>query len=71
MERIEKVVDDLVSKLDKNSNLSKALAEMQTSISTDNKASVKVKDVSKKTEQVLKDYNKNPSCHYRTAKKKT
>lgn len=58
MERIEKVVDDLVSKLDKNSNLSKALAEMQTSISTDNKASVKVKDVSKKTEQVLKDYNK-------------
>lgn len=58
MERIEKVVDDLVSKLDKNSNLSKALAEMQTSISTDNKASVKAKDVSKKTEQVLKDYNK-------------
>lgn len=58
MESMEKVVDDLVTKLDKNSNLSKALAEMQTSINTDKKASVKSKDLSKKTEAVLKDYNK-------------
>lgn len=58
MESMEKVVDDLVTKLDKNSNLSKVLAEMQTSINTDKKASVKSKDLSKKTEAVLKDYNK-------------
>lgn len=58
MERLEKQVDDLVMKLDKNSNLSKALAEMQKSINTDKKASVKSKDVSEETEAVLKDYNK-------------
>lgn len=58
MERLEKQVDDLVMKLDKNSNLSKALAEMQKSIYTDKKASVKSKDVSEETEAVLKDYNK-------------
>lgn len=53
MERLEKVVDDLVTKLDKNSNLSKALAEMQAqNTNTSNK------DVSHKTEAVLKDYNK-------------
>ncbi|WP_311479516.1 hypothetical protein [uncultured Anaerococcus sp.] len=53
MERLEKVVDDLVTKLDKNSNLSKALAEMQAQ-----KASTTSKDLSQKTEEVLKDYNK-------------
>lgn len=58
MERLEKQVDDLVMKLDKNSNLSKALAEMQKSINTEKKASVKSKDVSEETEAVLKDYNK-------------
>lgn len=58
MDRIDKVVDELVQKLDKNSNLSKALSEMQTSKNTDKKATIKSKDVSKKTEEVLKDYNK-------------
>lgn len=58
MDSIDKVVDELVQKLDKNSNLSKALYEMQTSKNTDKKATIKSKDVSKKTEEVLKDYNK-------------
>lgn len=58
MDSIDKVVDELVQKLDKNSNLSKALSEMQTSKNTDKKATIKSKDVSKKTEEVLKDYNK-------------
>ena len=58
MDRIDKVVDELVQKLDKNSNLSKALSEMQTSKNTDKKVTIKSKDVSKKTEEVLKDYNK-------------
>lgn len=53
MERLEKVVDDLVTKLDKNSNLSKALAEMQAQ-----KASTTSKNLSQKTEEVLKDYNR-------------
>ena len=53
MERIEKVVDDLVTKLDKNSNLSKALAEMQAQ-----NASITSKNLSQQTEAVLKDYNK-------------
>ena len=53
MERLEKVVDDLVIKLDKNSNLTKALAEMQTK-----NASITSKNLSQQTEAVLKDYNK-------------
>lgn len=56
-EKIDKVVDDLVLKLDKNSNLSRALSDMQTTINTDNKAKVNTKDVSEKTEAVIKDYN--------------
>ena len=57
IENIEKVVDDLVQKLDKNSNLSKALSEMQTSINTDGKANNKPNEASKQTEAILKDYN--------------
>ena len=44
MDRIDKVVDELVQKLDKNSNLSKALSEMQTSKNTDKKATIKSKE---------------------------
>lgn len=57
MENIEKVVDDLVQKLDKNSNLSKALSEMQTSINSDGSATKSPNEASKQTEAILKDYN--------------
>ncbi len=57
LDRIEKSVDDLVQKLDKNSNLSKALSEMQSSISTEGGASKKPNEASKQTEAILKDYN--------------
>src|SRR5699024_4485447 len=43
MEKLDKEVDELVKKLDKNSNLSKALAEVETSITKDEKASAKSK----------------------------
>lgn len=58
MERIEKVVDDLVLKLDKNSNLSKALSDIEPSINTDNKDGKKPNEASKQTEAIIKDYNK-------------
>lgn len=58
MERIEKVVDDLVLKLDKNSNLSKALSEVETSINKDDKDKKEPSEASKKTEAIIKDYNK-------------
>lgn len=58
MERLEKAVDDLVVKLDKNSNLTKALAEIQSTMNAEKKVSVTSKDVSQQTEAVLKDYNK-------------
>lgn len=56
-EKLEKAVDDLVQKLDKNSNLSKALSEMQTSMSTESKDNNKTNEASKKTEAIIKDYN--------------
>lgn len=58
IERIEKVVDDLVLKLDKNSNLSKALSDIESSMNTDNKDGKKINEASKQTEAIIKDYNK-------------
>src|SRR5699024_5063847 len=56
MEKIEKAVDELVKKLDKNSNLSKALSDMQT-IDSENKEGKSPNSTSKQTEAILKDYN--------------
>lgn len=57
MEKIEKAVDELVQKLDKNSNLSKALSDMQTSIDSENKEGKSPNSASKQTEAILKDYS--------------
>lgn len=56
MEKIEKAVDELVKKLDKNSNLSNALSDMQT-IDSENKEGKSPNSTSKQTEAILKDYN--------------
>ena len=49
---IEKAVDDLVNKLDEDSDLSKALSEVKKSIKTDNK-----ENPDKQTEIIIKDYS--------------
>ena len=56
--QIEKVVDDMVLKLDKNSNLTKALTDVKTSIKSDEASKEGNKKVSEKTQEVLNDYNK-------------
>lgn len=61
IEKIEKVVDDLVLKLDKNSDLARALSELNTNTDKNQggkkKTSSVSKEISKETEKVLKDYN--------------
>lgn len=49
---IEKAVDDLVNKLDEDSNLTKALSEVKKTIKTDNK-----ENPDKQTEIIIKDYS--------------
>lgn len=49
---IEKAVDDLVNKLDEDSDLSKALSEVKKTIKTDNK-----ENPDKQTEIIIKDYS--------------
>lgn len=49
---IEKAVDDLVNKLDEDSDLTKALSEVKKTIKTDNK-----ENPDKQTEIIIKDYS--------------
>lgn len=57
MEKVEKVVDDLVKKLDENSNLKKALVDVKTNIKSSDKDKKQTPEVTKKTEAVIKDYS--------------
>lgn len=57
-EKVQKAVDDLVEKLDKNSNLAKALEEVKVTIKANNSnTSTSSSQVNKKTEKVIKDYS--------------
>ena len=57
-EKVEKAVDDLVEKLDKNSNLSKALEEVKVTIKVNNANTSSVSNqVNKQTEKVIRDYS--------------
>lgn len=57
-EKVEKAVDDLVEKLDKNSNLSKALEEVKVTIKANNaNTSPASNQVNKQTEKVIRDYS--------------
>ena len=57
-EKVEKAVDDLVEKLDKNSNLSKALEEVKVTIKANNaNTSPSSNQVNKQTEKVIRDYS--------------
>lgn len=57
-EKVQKAVDDLVEKLDKNSNLAKALEEVKVTIKANNSNTSTVSNqVNKKTEKVIKDYS--------------
>lgn len=57
-EKVQKAVDDLVEKLDKNSNLAKALEEVKVTIKANNSNTSAVSNqVNKKTEKVIKDYS--------------
>lgn len=57
-EKVQKAVDDLVEKLDKNSNLAKALEEVKVTIKANNSnTSTTSSQVNKQTEKVIKDYS--------------
>lgn len=57
-EKVQKAVDDLVEKLDKNSNLAKALEEVKVTIKANNSnTSTSSSQVNKQTEKVIKDYS--------------
>lgn len=57
-EKVEKAVDDLVEKLDKNSDLSKALEEVKVTIKANNaNTSPASNQVNKETEKVIRDYS--------------